>query len=91
MTNTTFNIGIAGGALIGARELLFTSPPGLALTGAALVASALVMLLLLRRSVVRAAVVPGLPGAVPAGVAAPHPPRVVAEEHQHAARSTAGV
>jgi DHA1 family inner membrane transport protein len=45
VVNTAFNIGIAGGALLGARELLVTTPPGLALTGAALTAVALVLLL----------------------------------------------
>lgn len=46
VVNTSFNIGIAGGALLGARELLITSPPALALTGATLTATALALLLI---------------------------------------------
>ncbi len=49
VVNASFNIGIAGGAFLGARELLVTSPPALAVTGATLTAVALV-LLSLRRS-----------------------------------------
>ncbi len=48
VVNTTFNIGIAGGALIGSRELLVTGPPALAYTGAALLLTALVVLLRIR-------------------------------------------
>lgn len=46
VVNASFNIGIAGGAFLGARELLHTSPPALALTGATLTAAALVLLLI---------------------------------------------
>ena len=42
--SSTFNIGIAGGAFLGARELMVTQPPTLALTGAALVVLSLVPL-----------------------------------------------
>lgn len=42
--NTTFDIGIAGGAVLGARELA-GGPPTLAHTGASLLAVALVLLL----------------------------------------------
>lgn len=42
--NSTFNIGIAGGAFVGARELMAAQPPTLALTGAALVLLSLVPL-----------------------------------------------
>src|SRR5262249_9864588 len=45
VVNATFNIGISGGALLGSRALLVAAPPVLGLTGAALVAVALVMLL----------------------------------------------
>ena len=43
IVNTTFNLGIGGGALLGSRELVVVAPPALALTGAALVAVALAM------------------------------------------------
>ena len=46
ITNATTNIGIAGGGLLGGRELLVADPPVLALTGTALAALALVLLLL---------------------------------------------
>ncbi len=46
VVNASFNVGIAGGAFIGARELLITTPPAVALTGATLTAAALVLLLL---------------------------------------------
>ncbi|MBB3674752.1 putative MFS family arabinose efflux permease [Modestobacter versicolor] len=49
ITNATTNIGIAGGALLGGRELAVADPPVLALTGAALAAVALVLLLLTPR------------------------------------------
>lgn len=42
--NSTFNIGIAGGAFLGGRELMITRPPTLALTGAALVVLSLIPL-----------------------------------------------
>lgn len=45
ITNATTNIGIAGGGLLGGRELLLADPPVLALTGAALAALALVLVL----------------------------------------------
>jgi len=45
VVNATFNIGIAGGGVLGARELLHTPPAGLAFTGAALLAGALALLL----------------------------------------------
>lgn len=44
VVNSAFNTGIAGGALIGARELLVATPWTLALTGAALAAASLVAL-----------------------------------------------
>ena len=44
VVNSAFNVGIAGGALIGARELLVATPSTLALTGAALAAASLVAL-----------------------------------------------
>lgn len=44
--NTTFNIGIAGGAVLGGRELLHSSPPALAFTGATLLTVALGHLLI---------------------------------------------
>lgn len=44
VVNSMFNFGIAGGALLGARELAVAAPPVLALTGAALVASSLTLL-----------------------------------------------
>ena len=44
VVNATFNVGIAGGALIGGRELLVAAPPVLALTAAALVAVSLLLL-----------------------------------------------
>lgn len=44
VVNAAFNVGIAGGALLGARELLRTQPPVLALTGAALAATVLLLL-----------------------------------------------
>lgn len=37
IVNSAFNVGISGGAFIGARELLIAQPPVLALTGCALV------------------------------------------------------
>jgi len=45
VVNTTFNIGIAGGALVGARELLHGGPSVLAFTGAAVLTVALAALL----------------------------------------------
>ena len=42
--NATFNVGIAGGALLGAQLLLVSPPPLLALVGAALAAAALLLL-----------------------------------------------
>ena len=50
LTNATFNVGIAGGGLLGARALLVAEPPALAVTGAALGAVALVLVLLTPRS-----------------------------------------
>jgi predicted MFS family arabinose efflux permease len=45
VVNSAFNVGIAGGALIGARELLLVATPWvLAVTGAALAAASLVAL-----------------------------------------------
>ncbi len=44
VVNSAFNVGIAGGALIGARELLVAAPSALALTGAGLAAAALLAL-----------------------------------------------
>jgi MFS transporter, DHA1 family, inner membrane transport protein len=49
LTNATTNVGIAGGGVIGGRELLVTAPPALALTGAGLAALALLVVLLGRR------------------------------------------
>jgi DHA1 family inner membrane transport protein len=46
LTNATTNVGIAGGGLLGGRELLAVHPPVLALTGAVLAALALVLVLL---------------------------------------------
>jgi DHA1 family inner membrane transport protein len=46
VVNSTFNVGIAGGAFLGGRELLVASPQLLALTGAALAATALLLLAL---------------------------------------------
>ena len=63
LTNATTNIGIAGGGVLGARELLVTAPPALALTGAALAALAL-LLMLLGRNVPRRAPRPALGGAI---------------------------
>jgi hypothetical protein len=45
LTNAMFNVGIAGGGLLGARLLLVAAPSTLALTGAALAAAALVLVL----------------------------------------------
>jgi DHA1 family inner membrane transport protein len=42
--NSTFNVGISGGAFLGARELLIAQPPVLALTGCALVLLSLIPL-----------------------------------------------
>jgi predicted MFS family arabinose efflux permease len=42
--NSAFNVGISGGAFIGARELLIVQPPALALTGCVLVALSLIPL-----------------------------------------------
>lgn len=44
VVNATFNVGIAGGALIGARELLVASPSVLAFTAAGLAAASLLLL-----------------------------------------------
>ncbi len=44
VVNTTFNIGIAGGGVLGAHELTAGGPPLLAVTGAALIAVALALL-----------------------------------------------
>jgi predicted MFS family arabinose efflux permease len=49
LTNATTNIGIAGGGLLGGRELLGGAPPALALTGAGLAALGLLLVLLGRR------------------------------------------
>jgi predicted MFS family arabinose efflux permease len=46
LTNATTNVGIAGGGLLGSRELLVTAPPALALTGAALAALGFLLVLL---------------------------------------------
>jgi DHA1 family inner membrane transport protein len=43
LTNATFNVGIAGGGVLGARALLVTEPSALALVGAALAAVALLL------------------------------------------------
>jgi MFS transporter, DHA1 family, inner membrane transport protein len=48
VVNSMFNVGIAGGALVGATELAVTGPTVLPLTGAALVAASAVILRLLR-------------------------------------------
>jgi predicted MFS family arabinose efflux permease len=45
LTNATTNVGIAGGGLLGGRELAASGPPALALTGALLAAVALVLVL----------------------------------------------
>lgn len=45
LTNATTNVGIAGGGVIGGRELLLADPPALAVTGAALAAVALLLVL----------------------------------------------
>ncbi len=44
VVNSVFNVGIAGGGLIGAGEAAYTGTPVLALTGAALVASSLLLM-----------------------------------------------
>jgi len=49
VVNATFNVGIAGGGVLGARELLMADPPLLALTGAALAALAVVLVALTPR------------------------------------------
>jgi len=49
LTNAMFNVGIAGGGLVGARALLVTEPAALAVTGAALAVVALVLVLLTPR------------------------------------------
>ena len=49
LTNAMFNVGIAGGGVLGARVLLVAQPPALALAGAALAAAALVLVLLTPR------------------------------------------
>jgi predicted MFS family arabinose efflux permease len=46
LTNATTNIGIAGGGVLGGRELLAAAPQALALTGAALAAVSLLLVLL---------------------------------------------
>lgn len=46
LSNATTNVGIAGGGLIGGRELLAADPSTVALTGAALAVVALVLILL---------------------------------------------
>lgn len=46
ITNACFNIGIAGGGVLGGRELLLADPRALALTGAALTVVALALVLL---------------------------------------------
>lgn len=63
LTNATTNIGIAGGGVLGGRELLVTAPPALALTGAVLAALAL-LLMLLGRSVASRAPRPALGGGI---------------------------
>jgi len=45
LTNATTNVGIAGGGLLGGRELAASGPPALALTGALLAAVALALVL----------------------------------------------
>jgi predicted MFS family arabinose efflux permease len=45
LSNATTNVGIAGGGVLGGRGLLVATPPALALTGAALAAVALVLVL----------------------------------------------
>jgi len=45
LTNATTNVGIAGGGVLGGRELLVASPPALAVTGAVLAAAALLLVL----------------------------------------------
>jgi len=44
VVNATFNVGIAGGALLGAQLLVVSTPPLLALVGAVCAASALLLL-----------------------------------------------
>lgn len=44
VVNSMFNVGIAGGALLGAREVAVAAPPVLAWTGAVLVAGSLILL-----------------------------------------------
>jgi predicted MFS family arabinose efflux permease len=51
VVNSMFNVGIAGGALLGAGEVGFVTPPALALTGAALAASSLILLRAVGRAV----------------------------------------
>lgn len=58
VVNATFNVGIAGGAFIGSRELLVAPPSVLALTGAGLVAVALAALIRRQRSSASAAAYP---------------------------------
>jgi DHA1 family inner membrane transport protein len=49
LTNAMFNVGIAGGGVLGARALLVAEPSALAVAGAALAAVALVLVLLTPR------------------------------------------
>jgi DHA1 family inner membrane transport protein len=51
VVNSMFNVGIAGGALLGAREVAAAAPPVLAWTGAVLVAASLILLRAPRRSI----------------------------------------
>lgn len=46
LTNAMFNVGIAGGGVLGAQLLLAAEPPTLAVTGAVLAAAAVVLVLL---------------------------------------------
>ena len=50
LTNAMFNVGIAGGGLLGGRELLVADPPLLALTGAGLAVLGLVLVLVTPRA-----------------------------------------
>ncbi|GAA5191392.1 MFS transporter [Rugosimonospora acidiphila] len=48
VVNAAFNVGIAGGAFLGSRELLVAAPPTLAFTGSALIAVSLLLLARIR-------------------------------------------
>lgn len=67
VVNTTFNIGIGGGALLGAGALRVTDTAVLALVGAVLAAGALVLLLTGRLRVVGAEVADRGTGSAPSG------------------------